>query len=67
MLRPKEEHQQAPSVVKTRKLGKRGTRPVIGKMPVRNKYVKHKISPQESVFLCCAASDDLVGDFLTGC
>ena len=53
--------------VKTRKLGKRGTLPVIGKMPVKNKYVKHRISNQESGFFCCAASDDLVSDFSYEC
>ena len=53
--------------VKTRKLGKRGTRPVIGKMPVKNKYVKHKISNQESGFFGCVASDDPVRDFSYEC
>ena len=53
--------------VKTRKFGKRGPRPVIGKMPVKKKYVKRKISNQESGFPLWAASDYQVDDFLTGC
>ena len=53
--------------VETRKFGKRGSRPVIGKLPVRNKYVKRKVSNQEYGLPWWAASDDLVNDFLTGC
>ena len=53
--------------VKTRKLGKRGTHPVIGKMLVKNKYVKHKISGQESGFFGCVAPDDPLSDFSYEC
>ena len=53
--------------VRTAKFGTRGARPVIGRLPVKNKYVKHKVSNQERGLPWWVSSDDLVNDFLTNC
>ena len=53
--------------VKTTQFGKRGARPVIGKLPVKNKYAKHKVSHQECGLPWWASSDNLVNNFLTNC
>jgi len=50
--------------VKTTKFGKRGRRPTVGKLPVKNKYAKRTISNQERGLPWWASSDDLVSDFL---
>ena len=63
---PSEDHPaDAPSRnIQQRKLGKRGSRPVITKLPVKGKYAKPRASAQPRRVDWSASSDDLVNSIL---